>query len=63
MCTGHFAHIVGSTTVTKEDAQGEDIPGTEEELLTVDYARLITVLWTTVQDLRARVKKLEEKLG
>ena len=58
----HFAHIVGSTLVAREDNEGNDI-GEEEELLTVDYARLVTVLWSTVQDLRGRVKKLEEKLG
>ena len=57
----HFAHIVDSTTVTQEDSEGNDIPGTEEELLTVDYSRLVTVLWTTVQDLRSRVRHLEQK--
>ena len=62
-CAGSFAHIVGSTTVTQEDAQGEDIPGTAQDLLTVDYARLVTVLWTTVQDLRSRVDYLEQKIA
>ena len=62
-CTGNFAHIVGSTTVTQEDAQGEDIPGTAQDLLTVDYARLVTVPWTTLQDLRSRVHHLEQRNG
>ena len=61
VCTDHFAHIVGSISVAQEDAEGEDIPGSEQELLTVDYSRLVTVLWTTVQDLRSRVRQLEQR--
>ena len=51
---GDFACLVGSTLV----------PGTgdspaSQELLTLDYARLTTVLWGAVKELSARVAQLE----
>ena len=54
-CTGNFAHIVGSTPAT--DDEGEEIEG--EAIKTVDYSRLVALLWTTVKDLRSRVLELE----
>ena len=55
-CTGHFAHIVGSTPATERE--GEDIEGAAA-IKTVDYSRLVALLWTTVRDLRNRVQALE----
>ena len=51
-----FAHIVGSTPAT--DAEGEEIEGAAA-IKTVDYSRLVAILWTTVRDLRSRVQELE----
>ena len=55
-CTGNFAHIVGSTPAT--DDEGEEIEGAAA-IKTVDYSRLVALLWTTVKDLRSRVQELE----
>ena len=55
-CTGNFAHIVGSTPAT--DDEGEEIEGAAA-IKTVDYSRLVALLWTTVRDLRNRVRELE----
>ena len=57
-CTGNFAHIVGSIPAT--DDEGEDIEGAA--IKTVDYSRLVALLWTTVKDLRSRVQELENAL-
>ena len=51
-----FAHIVGSTPAT--DDEGEEIAGAAP-IKTVDYSRLVAILWTTVRDLRSRVQALE----
>ena len=51
-----FAHIVGSTPAT--DDEGEEIEGAAA-IKTVDYSRLVALLWTTVRDLRQRVASLE----
>ena len=56
VCTGNFAHIVGSTPAT--DDEGEEIEGAVA-IKTVDYSRLVAILWTTVRDLRSRVQELE----
>ena len=58
-CTGNFAHIVGSTPAT--DNEGEEIEGAAA-IKTVDYSRLVALLWTTVRDLRSRVQALENAL-
>ena len=55
-CTGHFAHIVGSTPAV--DSEGEEVQGAAA-IKTVDYSRLVAPLWTTVRDLRSRVQALE----
>ena len=55
-CTGHFAHIVGSTPAM--DTEGEEIEGAAA-IKTVDYSHLVALLWTTVRDLRSRVQVLE----
>ena len=55
-CTGNFAPIVGSNPAT--DDEGEDIEGAAA-IKTVDYSRLVALLWTTVRDLRSRVLELE----
>ena len=49
-----FAHIVGSTPAT--DDEGDEIAAA---IKTVDYSRLVALLWTTVRDLRSRVQALE----
>ena len=55
-CTGNFAHIVGSTPAT--DSEGEEIEGAAA-IKTVDYSRLVAILWTTVRELRSSVQELE----
>ena len=55
-CTGNFAHIVGSTPAT--DDEGEEIEGAAA-IKTVDYSRLVSLLWTTVRELRSRVQEPE----
>ena len=50
-----FSHIVGSTPAT--DDGGEEIGA--PAIKTVDYSRLVAILWTTVRDLRQRVASLE----
>ena len=59
VCTGNFAHIVGSTPAT--DDEGEEIEGAAA-IKTVDYSRLVALLWTTVRELRSRVQELENAL-
>ena len=51
-----FSHIVGSTPAT--DDEGDEIEGAAP-IKTVDYSRLVALLWTTVRDLRSRVQALE----
>ena len=51
-----FAHIVGEIPAT--DSEGEEIAGAAA-IKTVDYSRLVALLWTTVRDLRSRVQALE----
>ena len=51
-----FSHIVGSTPAT--DDEGDEIEGAAP-IKTVDYSRLVALLWTTVRDLRNRVQALE----
>ena len=56
VCTGNFAHIVGSTPAT--DDEGDEIEGAAA-IKTVDYSRLVAILWTSVRELRSRVQELE----
>ena len=51
-----FSHIVGSTAAT--DDEGDEIEGAAP-IKTVDYSRLVALLWTTLRDLRSRVQELE----
>ena len=51
-----FAHSVGSIPATVDE--GDDIEGAAP-IKTVDYSRLVALLWTTVRDLRNRVQALE----
>ena len=51
-----FSHIVGSTPATDDD--GEEIEGAAA-IKTVDYSRLVAILWTSVRELRSRVQALE----
>ena len=54
-----FAHIVGEIPAT--DSEGEEIAGAAA-IKTVDYSRLVALLWTTVRELRSRVLALENSL-
>ena len=65
--TGNFAHIVGqgttqSTSAATEPVEGE-IPMAEETFKTVDYSRLVTVLWGTCKTLQQRIEVLESRLS
>ena len=54
-----YRHIVGEGTITRgETEEGEPI---EENFLTVDYARLVTVLWGTCKNLQSRIEVLESR--
>ena len=59
-CTGHFEHIVGTTEHHTRDDQGETIE--KRELLTVDYSRLVTILWTCLKDTNRRMSQLENTI-
>ena len=53
-CDGHWTHIVSSSP----DVDEEGVE-TGTSTLQVDYSRLVTVLWSVVKDLTARVATLE----
>ena len=56
VCTNEFACIVGR--LQSADMPAEEID--EEPLLTVDYSRLVTVLWGVCKNLQGRVAQLEQ---
>ena len=55
-CQGHYACILGEQPIL--DDEGCEIEGSTP-ILTVDYPRLTSLLWTCVRDLRQRVATLE----
>ena len=61
VCTDEFSCIVGRLKPTKQDATPQ--PENDDELLTVDYARLITVLWGVCKDLSSRLSELEQTIA
>ena len=58
-CQGHYACILGEQPIL--DDEGGEIQGSIP-ILTVDYPRITSLLWTTVRDLRSRVQALENVL-
>ena len=65
--TGNFAHIVGqgtkqSTSAAMEPVEGE-IPMAEDTFKTVDYSRLVTVLWVVCKILALRLYVLESRMS
>ena len=50
-----FDNIIGSSIIT--DEQGEN----SKEIVTMDYARMVCVLWKIVQNQNERIKALEAK--
>ena len=46
---------------TLKEMPEEDTQSSAERILTLDYARLVTVLWGTVKALSARVAQLEQQ--
>ena len=61
VCTDEFACIVGRLKPTKQDATPQ--PENDDELLTVDYARLITVIWGVCNDPSSRLSELEKTIA
>ena len=67
VCTNEFACIVGrlkSADIPADEVIDEAQPYTtpkddEEGLLTVDYSRLVIVLWGVCKDLSTRLSELE----
>ena len=68
VCTNEFACIVGrlkSTDIPAEEVIDEEQPSVDQppndddDLLTVDYSRLVTVLWGVCKDLSTRLSELE----
>ena len=56
----YFQHIVGQGTISRgENEGGEPI---EETIKTVDYSRLVTVLWGVCKGLKQRIEVLESRL-
>ena len=55
-CQGHYACILGEQPIL--DDEGVEVEGSTP-ILTVDYPRLTSILWTAVRDLRNRVQELE----
>ena len=55
-CQGHYACILREQPIL--DDEGAEVEGSIQ-ILTVDYPRLTSLLWTTVKDLRSRVLMLE----
>ena len=54
-----YRHIVGQGTISNgENEDGEPI---EETILTVDYARLVCILWGVCKGLEKRVAILEAR--
>ncbi len=64
VCTGNFAFIVGEGTRQSVSVptgpETEEAQGEPETFKTVDYARLVTVLWGTVKGLQQRISALEQ---
>ncbi len=68
VCTGNFAHIVGEGTIQSTATAAVDGGEPVEEqpqtsFKTVDYSRLVTVLWGVCKDLKARVEILEARIN
>ena len=55
-CQGPYACILGEQPIL--DDEGDEVEGSTP-ILTVDYPRLSSILWTCVRDLRQRVATLE----
>ena len=50
-----FAHILGSTSAV--NANGQEVEGTA--IMTVDYNRLLALLWATLKVLRKKAQEIE----
>ncbi len=66
VCTGNFAFIVGqgtkqSTSTAAVEGQPAEAEQPIETFKTVDYSRLVCVLWGVVKDLKARIEVLEAR--
>ena len=48
-----FDNIIGSNTVTDKDTKEN------RDIMTMDYARMVCILWKVVQDQEERIKQLE----
>ena len=64
VCTGNFAHIVGegtkqSTATAAVDGEEPVEEQPQETFKTVDYSRLVVILWGICKDLKARIGALE----
>jgi hypothetical protein len=55
-CQGNYSCILGEQPIL--DDEGVEVEGSTP-ILTVDYPRLTSILWTAVRDLRNRVQELE----
>ena len=72
VCTNEFACIVGRLISTDEGSSGhlevihdsvDKPPNDDDDLLTVDYSRLVTVLWGVCKDLSTRLSELENSMN
>ena len=67
VCTGNYAHIVGEGTKQRISTAAVDGEPPDEEPLetfkTVDYSRLVTVLWGVCKTLQQRIEVLESRLS
>ena len=59
-CKDDWACLLGTTL---KEMPGEDDNTSKERILTLDYARLVTVLWGTLKAQQARLSALEVKVN
>ena len=59
-CKDDWACLLGTTL---KEMPGEDYNTPKERILTLDYARLVTVLWGTLKAQQARLSALEVKVN
>ena len=52
----YFQNLVGSSTIQREEN------GLEEDIKTLDYARLTTVLWGVLKKCCKKIDNLEERM-
>ena len=60
-----WSNLIGTRThfKTTTNEKGEEVEEVDKTTLTMDYARLVCVLWQTNKDMLKRIEILESKLN